>query len=96
MDRKLTSVNANGRNYGVPARPVVVVCVDGCEPDYITEAIQAGVAPYMKRMIESGRLAGGGLRGAQLHQLEQPVRGASMAQFRHLRPALNHTQATTS
>ena len=54
MDRKLTSVNANGRNYGVPARPVVVVCVDGCEPDYITQAIQAGVAPYMKRMLESG------------------------------------------
>jgi phosphonoacetate hydrolase len=54
MDRKLTSVNANGRNYGIPARPVVVVCVDGCEPDYITQAIQAGVAPYMKRMLEKG------------------------------------------
>jgi phosphonoacetate hydrolase len=54
MDRKLTSVNANGRRYGIPARPVVVVCVDGCEPDYITQAIQAGVAPYMKRMLEKG------------------------------------------
>lgn len=54
MDRKLTSVSANGRNYGIPARPVVVVCVDGCEPDYITQAIQAGVAPYMKRMLEKG------------------------------------------
>lgn len=54
MDRKLTSVNANGRNYGIPARPVVVVCVDGCEPDYITQAIQAGVAPYMKSMLEKG------------------------------------------
>ena len=54
MDRKLTRVNANGRDYRLPARPVVVVCVDGCEPDYITQAIQAGVAPYMKRMLAGG------------------------------------------
>lgn len=54
MDRKLMSVNANGRDYRLPARPVVVICVDGCEPDYITQAIEAGVAPYMKRMLEGG------------------------------------------
>jgi hypothetical protein len=45
MDRKLTSVNANGRNFGVPVRLVVIVCVDGFEHDYITHAIQAIVAP---------------------------------------------------
>jgi len=54
MDRKITRVNANGRDYRLPARPVVVVCVDGCEPDYITQAIQAGVAPYLKRMLQGG------------------------------------------
>lgn len=54
MDRKITRVHANGRDYRLPARPVVVVCVDGCEPDYITQAIQAGVAPYLKRMLASG------------------------------------------
>lgn len=54
MDRKLMSVNANGRDYRLPTRPVVVICVDGCEPDYITQAIEAGVAPYMKRMLEGG------------------------------------------
>lgn len=36
----------NGRSYRPPRQPVVVVCVDGCEPDYITQAIQAGVAPW--------------------------------------------------
>ena len=47
-------VTANGRTYRWMARPLVVVCVDGCEADYITQAVQAGVAPYLKRMCESG------------------------------------------
>jgi len=37
----------NGREYRWPQRPVVVVCVDGCEPDYISQAIEAGVAPFL-------------------------------------------------
>ncbi len=47
-------VQANGRQYARPAAPVVVVCVDGCEPDYLTQAIQAGVAPYLARMQAQG------------------------------------------
>jgi len=47
-------VQANGRQYARPAAPVVVVCVDGCEPDYLTQAIQAGVAPYLARMQARG------------------------------------------
>jgi phosphonoacetate hydrolase len=37
----------NGREYRWPQRPVVVVCVDGCEPDYISQAIEAGAAPFL-------------------------------------------------
>jgi phosphonoacetate hydrolase len=51
---RMETLSVNGRNYAMPKRPVVVVCVDGCEPDYISQAIQAGVAPYMKRMQERG------------------------------------------
>jgi phosphonoacetate hydrolase len=47
-------ITANGRSYRWMDRPLVVVCIDGCEPDYITQAVQAGVAPYLKRMCESG------------------------------------------
>jgi phosphonoacetate hydrolase len=47
-------VTANQRSYRWMDRPLVVVCVDGCEPDYITQAVQAGAAPYLKRMCESG------------------------------------------
>jgi phosphonoacetate hydrolase len=37
----------NGREYRWPQRPVVVVCVDGCEPDYISQAIEASAAPFL-------------------------------------------------
>ncbi|HET8875092.1 MAG TPA: alkaline phosphatase family protein, partial [Casimicrobiaceae bacterium] len=37
----------NGRRYRWPGRPLVVVCVDGCEPDYVNQAITAGSAPWM-------------------------------------------------
>ena len=47
-------LKVNDREYNKPAQPVVVVCVDGCEPDYITQAIQAGVAPFMKKMLAKG------------------------------------------
>ena len=35
-------------------RPLVVVCVDGCEFDYIHKAVAAGVAPFLGRMLSSG------------------------------------------
>jgi phosphonoacetate hydrolase len=50
----LAGISVNGRSYRSPTQPVVVVCVDGCEPDYITQAIQAGVAPFMKKMLAAG------------------------------------------
>ena len=54
MTSQAETVQANGRHYAKPRAPVVVVCVDGCEPDYITQAIQAGVAPYFQRMLGQG------------------------------------------
>jgi len=48
------SVAVNGRSYRWPQRPVVVVCVDGCEPEYINQAIAAGRTPYLARLRESG------------------------------------------
>lgn len=54
MNAVIDTVQANGRHYAWPVEPVVVVCVDGCEPDYVTQAIQAGVAPYLARMVAQG------------------------------------------
>ena len=47
-------LTVNNRSYRWMDRPLVVVCVDGCEYDYITEAVAASVAPFLGRMIEKG------------------------------------------
>ena len=54
MDARVESVEANGRRYARPTAPVVVLCIDGCEPDYITQAVEAGAAPFLKGMLERG------------------------------------------
>jgi phosphonoacetate hydrolase len=48
------TVTVNGRTYRWPDRPLVVVCVDGCEPDYVTRAVAAGAAPFLGEMISAG------------------------------------------
>ncbi|HEV8473765.1 MAG TPA: phosphonoacetate hydrolase [Methylomirabilota bacterium] len=47
-------ITVNGRRYAMPAGPVVVVCVDGCEPDYLERAIEAGATPWLARVREAG------------------------------------------
>jgi phosphonoacetate hydrolase len=47
-------VIVNGRNYKRPTVPTVVVCIDGSEPGYIEEAIEAGVAPNFARFMKTG------------------------------------------
>ncbi len=54
QDNKQRNVSANGRSYRWMDRPLVIVCVDGCEADYITQAVQAGVAPYLAEMCKKG------------------------------------------
>jgi phosphonoacetate hydrolase len=47
-------IAVNGRRYRLPKRPVIVVCVDGSEPGYIEAAVEAGVAPWFKRVLVEG------------------------------------------
>jgi phosphonoacetate hydrolase len=47
-------VAVNGRRYAWPDRPLVVVCVDGCEPDYVRQAIAVGEMPYLAGALASG------------------------------------------
>lgn len=44
----------NGRHYRFPVRPVVVICFDGCDPEYVAAAIKAGVVPNLARMMSEG------------------------------------------
>ena len=46
-----TDITVNGRTYRWMDRPLVVVCLDGCERDYITAAVAAGAAPFLSRLL---------------------------------------------
>ena len=48
------ALHVNGRDYAIPTRPVVVVCVDGCEPDYLAQAVASGHMPWMKNVLQHG------------------------------------------
>ncbi len=54
MTARNTPVTINERTYRWPAAPLVVLCIDGCEPDYITQAVLAGNAPYLAQMMSAG------------------------------------------
>ncbi len=48
------ALQVNQRHYALPTRPVVVVCVDGCEPDYLAQAVASGHMPWMKNVLQHG------------------------------------------
>jgi phosphonoacetate hydrolase len=47
-------IEVNGRRYAPPKQPSVVLCIDGCEPDYIAQAVAGGHMPFMKRVLAEG------------------------------------------
>jgi phosphonoacetate hydrolase len=52
--REPDHVEVNGRSYAFPTDPVVVVCIDGSEPDYHLRAIAAGRMPYLESVLAEG------------------------------------------
>lgn len=49
-----SDLKINGRIYKLPTQPTVVVCVDGCEPDYLAQAVATGQMPWLKRTLALG------------------------------------------
>lgn len=57
-----SDIEVNGRRYRWPAKPLVVVCIDGSEPGYdgsdgggyIERAVADGCMPFMARLFEQG------------------------------------------
>jgi phosphonoacetate hydrolase len=54
MNREIT---VNSRRYRWPDQPLVVVCVDGCEREYLSAAAAAGVAPWIGRQLDGAGTA---------------------------------------
>jgi phosphonoacetate hydrolase len=50
----LETVTVNGRDYAWPKQPVVVVCIDGSEPDYIERAVADGAMPFLSEVLKTG------------------------------------------
>ncbi|KUM25530.1 phosphonoacetate hydrolase [Mesorhizobium loti] len=48
------NVTANGRTYAWPRVPAIAICLDGCEPAYLDEAIRAGLMPALERIKQKG------------------------------------------
>ena len=47
-------VEANGRTYNPASNCAVVICLDGCEPEYLDIAISEGLMPNLKRIRAEG------------------------------------------
>ena len=47
-------LEVNNRKYGKPRQATVVVCIDGCEPDYVAQAVAAGYTPWLKATLDAG------------------------------------------
>lgn len=52
--RNAAWVAVNGRRYRWPKRPVIVICADGCAPEYLATASQNGLTPVLDTMAREG------------------------------------------
>ena len=53
----MSRIEVNARTYRLPEQPCVVACVDGCEPDYIAQAVAGGHMPWMRDTLARGTAA---------------------------------------
>ena len=51
------TIEANGRRYAMPVRPTCVICLDGCDPRYLDDALARGLVPRIGELIEGGALS---------------------------------------
>ncbi len=47
-------ISVNDRDYETPDTCAIAICLDGCEPDYLEQAISAGLMPVLQRIRDSG------------------------------------------
>ena len=53
-----TPFEINGRRYAPPAKPIAVLCIDGCADEYLDTSLALGHMPHLAKV-----LAQGGYRG---------------------------------
>ena len=45
---------SNGREYAPPAKPIAVICIDGCADEYLSTSIAHGRMPNVARLARDG------------------------------------------
>jgi phosphonoacetate hydrolase len=50
----MNEVRVNGRSYRVPLSPAVVICFDGCDPEYVRRGIADGILPTIASFRDRG------------------------------------------
>src|SRR4029077_13659100 len=50
----VSTVEVNGRTYGVPQRPTAVWCLDGCDPAYLEDGFARRLLPRLSQMASAG------------------------------------------
>ena len=50
----MKNLHINGRTYHWPQRPLVVICCDGSEPEYMERAMREGLMPNLARIVAKG------------------------------------------
>ena len=53
-DRHPQTVRLNQRAYAFPRRPVVAICIDGCDPAYIKAGLAQNILPNVQRFLTQG------------------------------------------
>jgi phosphonoacetate hydrolase len=48
------AIRVNQRSYRLPTRPTVVITIDGCEPEYLDQALARGVMPTLAAVLAGG------------------------------------------
>ena len=63
---------ANDRTYAAPNQPVLAICADGWDPEYVDDALARNLMPRLAAALAAGGTYALGARtGPDLHQSEQ-------------------------
>lgn len=54
MEISTQSFECNGRHYSPPAKPIAVLCLDGCGDEYLSVSLAAGRMPNLARIERHG------------------------------------------
>ncbi len=54
MTAQRDTISLHHHTYAAPSRPVVAVCIDGCDPAYIDQGLDDGILPNIQRFYETG------------------------------------------